>query len=241
MALPKLETGTRHNMFLPSSGKKIQYRPFLVKEEKIILQAIQSEDENELMTAVKNVAENCTFGDVDVDNIPFVDLEWIFLKLYMKSKGEIVEAKYKCKNLVDDKPCGHVSDTVIDLEKVVVSEKENCDIVLQKNGPIGMVLKYPTKAFAEKWKDQSNDPMVIFDMLIDSIESIYHGESVFYSEDLDISEIRDFVDDFDDEQFKKVNDFFMNIPKLQYEFDFVCSKCGFQKHVKLEGLKSFLG
>lgn len=243
MGLPVLETGTRYELTLPSNGKKIAYRPFLVKEEKIILQAFTTESETEMLNAVKNIAENCTFGELDVDKIPFVDLEWIFLKLRMKSKGEVVEAKYKCKNIIDSEECGRVNELEIDLEKVTVTDsgKNSNNIVLQEKGPIGLVLKYPTKSFAEKWKTDTNNPLKMFDMLADSIESIYDGDDVFYPSDFEKEDLDNFLESLDDTKFKKINEFFEKLPKLIYDLDFKCHKCGHKEKIKLEGLKSFLG
>lgn len=250
MALPKLETGTRHELTLPSNGRKVQYRPFLVKEEKIILQAVNSESEDEMMQAIKNVAENCTFGSLDVDEIPFVDLEWIFLQLRIRSKGEIVEAKYKCKNKIDnslaeptvDDLCGHINEVSIDLEKVKVANqtKDANNIVLQETGPIGIKLKYPNKLFAQKWKSVAADSDAMFDMLVDSIECIYSEDEVFYPDDVTREDIDEFLDQLNNTQFKKINEFFDQLPRLTAEVEFKCEKCGHEKTIKLEGLKSFL-
>lgn len=250
MSLPKIESGIRHELILPSNGSKVLYRPFLVKEEKIILQAINSETDKEMMQAIKNVAENCTFGEIDVDKIPFVDLEWIFLNLRMRSKGEIVEAKYECKNPLPDSEnppganlvCGHVNSVDIDLEKVEVKRgsKDSNKIVLNEKTSIGMVLKYPTKEFAEKWREKSKDPVVMFDMLIDSIESIYSGDEVFYPADVTKEELDDFIDQMTEDHFKRVKEFFDNLPKLIYKTKITCEKCSYVEDIKLEGIKSFL-
>ena len=149
MGLPTI-TVPKYSLKLPSSGKEIKYRPFLVKEEKILLIAMESEDEKQIIDATTTVINNCIFGDIDVDTMPLFDIEYIFLWLRAKAKGEIIELKYTCPE------CENPIDISFNVEDVKLTKTENATNKIELTESLGIVLNYPNMTIQSKL-DQFND------------------------------------------------------------------------------------
>ena len=233
MALPKLETKT-YTLTLPSTGKDIQYRPFLVKEQKTLLLAQESEDEKEIMNAVAALIETCTFGKVDVHKCPLFDAEYIFLKLRGKSIGDKVTVMVTCP---DDKKTQR--EIEIDISEVEVNMTDDHTRDIQVTDNVKMILDYPllndTKAFIAK-KDDS----VIFDALESCVKEIHFGETVYQKVDISKKDLTDFIDSLDTEQFNKILKFFETMPKLRHVIEVTNPKTKVTSEILLEGLDSFL-
>jgi hypothetical protein len=241
MALPKLEVPT-YELELPLSKKKIKYRPYLVKEQKALMMALESSDAKTIQHNVREILTVCTLSkDVDIDELPIVDIEYYFLQLRAKSVSEISESKYRCNNEVDDKVCGNIMEAKIDLTEIQPVQEEYVDPEIKLTDTITIKMKYPPFKLVKDSIDMDNITEVTFNMLAQSIEYVYDGEQFHYAKESSVEELVDFIEQLNQEQFEKLEKFFNSIPKLSKKIDMTCSKCGFEHHLDVEGLESFFG
>ena len=241
MALPKLEVPT-YELELPLSKKKIKYRPYLVKEQKALMMALESSDAKTIQHNVREILDVCTLSkDVDIDELPIIDIEYYFLQLRAKSVSEISESKYRCNNEVDDKVCGNIMEAKVDLTEIKPVQEEYVDPEIQLTEKITVKMKYPPFKLIKDSVDMDDITEVTFNMLAQSIEYVYDGEQFHYAKEVSISEMVEFIEQLNQEQFEKLEKFFNSIPKLSKKIDMKCSKCGFEHHLDVEGLESFFG
>ena len=241
MALPKLEVPT-YELELPLSKKKIKYRPYLVKEQKALMMALESSDAKTIQHNVREILNVCTLSnDVDIDELPIVDIEYYFLQLRAKSVSEISESKYRCNNEVEDKVCGNIMEAKIDLTEIQPVQEEYVDPEIQLTEKITVKMKYPPFKLIKDSVDMDDITEVTFNMLAQSIEYVYDGEQFHYAKEVPVEELVEFIEQLNQEQFEKLEKFFNSIPKLSKKIDMKCSKCGFEHHLDVEGLESFFG
>ena len=241
MALPKLDVPS-YEIDLPVSKKKIKYRPFLVKEQRNLLMALESQDSNSTQQAIRDILINCTLTDgVDIDKLPIIDIEYYFINLRAKSVGEIVESRYRCNNIVDDKECGNIMEKDIDLTQIKVQVAEDIKPEIQLSSQISIKMKYPEFGVVKDSLKFEDINEVTFNMIAESIEYIYDGEQFYYGHEAQPGEMLEFVEGMNQEQFSKVEKFFDNLPKLREEVKITCGKCGYNHTIEVEGLESFFG
>ena len=234
MALPILDTAT-YELTLPSSEVQVKYRPFLVKEEKILLLALESNDGKEIKKALKEIVHACTFGSINVNLVPTFDLEYIFLNIRAKSVGEVAKLKLLCP---DDKET--YANIEVDLSKVEVQVDDEHTNEVKINDNIKILMKYPTiDSF-----DPSVDPSKLgtgqlFDIIAGSIYVIYEGETVHKSSDYSKEDMNKFIESLTSEQFAKIQKFFNTMPKLMHEVEIENPKTKVKSKVTLQGLQSF--
>lgn len=243
MPLPKINTPS-YELFLPLSKKTIKYRPFLVKEEKILLIARESNDESMIINAIKQIINNCCLTKLDIEKLPILDLEYLFLNLRAKSVGEIVELQYKCNNNIEKETgevikCGHVSPIIINLLEISPKFMENHSNKIELDENIGIVMKYPVFNTLKNVSENKIETLLF--IIYDSIDYIYDNEEIYYSKDISTNEIADFVGNLNSTQFNKIKMFFDTMPKLFKEVNFSCKKCGYKEIIKIEGIQSFFG
>lgn len=241
MALPKLDVPT-YEIELPLSKKKIKYRPFLVKEQRNLLMAIESNETTTIHQNVKDILYNCTLTEgIDIEKLPIIDVEYYFINLRAKSVGEIVESKYKCNNEVDGKICGNLMEKDINLLDLKVEKDENISDEIKLTDTITIKLKYPEFDIVQDSLKYENITETTFNMIASSIEYIYDGEQFYYANEAQPGEMLQFVEGMNQVQFSKVEEFFNNLPKLKETIEMDCSKCGFHHRIEVEGLESFFG
>lgn len=240
MALPRIDTPI-YELKLPLSGKNIKFRPFLVKEQKNLMMAIEANDKDTIERNIKQVLHNCTLTEnVHIENLPVVDVEYYFLQLRARSVGEVVQNKYICNNEVDGHKCGNRMSVELNLLDINVDKKENSDII-QVTDTISMKLKYPEFSTMEKISDKTNSVDVAFQMISDSIEYIFDGNQYYYANETSPAELMEFIESLNTEQFNKIEKFFEDLPKLNKKVEIKCDKCGYDHSVLVEGLESFFG
>lgn len=241
MALPRIDTPI-YDLELPLSKKKIRFRPFLVKEQKNLLMALESEERESIESNIKQVLQNCTLTEkIDIERLPVVDVEYYFLQLRARSVGEVVENKYRCDNIVGEKACGNIMETSLNLLDIKVDGiKENNDVIILSDN-ISIKLKYPEFSVLSKLSKLTDATEITFEMIADSIEYIYDGEQFYYSHETSHEELIEFVETLSQKQFAKIEEFFSDLPKLQKNVEMKCSKCGFEHKLDVEGLESFFG
>jgi len=248
MALPKL-TVPMYDVVCPS-GLKVSFRPFLVKEEKLLMTAMESNEPDTQVSAIKKVLEECvgTISNIDVDKLPLFDVEFLFLNLRARSIGEVVTLKYKCKQLVPNAnaanalvECGSVSEYKVDLLTVKPTFAPGHQKQIQLTPEVGIIMRYPTfKSYGTiSRKDMSSDDAFAF--LVSSIESIYDQQTVIPTKDVPLEEVNAFVDDLTNTQVEKIDAFFSTMPKLETTIMFKCPKCAYEEELTVRGLDNFFG
>ena len=237
MPLPKIATPT-YELELPSTGETIQYRPFLVKEEKVLVIALESEDTKQITTAIKTVIKNCikTKG-IKVDTLPTFDIEYLFLNIRGKSVGEEIEVNIICP---DD---GETEVPVmIDIDTIQIQKNDEHTNKIQLDDDIMMVMKYPSLDQFIKNNFDFNDKNVMdqsFDLIASCIESICTEEDVWATADCTKKEVNEFLESMNSSQFKGVEKFFETMPKLSHTISVTNPNTKVKSDVVLEGLASF--
>ena len=237
MALPQLNL-IKYDMTIPSTGQEIKYRPFVVREEKVLLTAIESDDAQQISNAMRDIVEVCTFKEVDVKALAMFDLELIFLKLRAASVGENAEIALTCSN----EECKHQNAVKINLAEVELKGDPKASAVVQITDTVGVSLKYPTVLKVEDTLKASKPEAgidIAIAMIAASIESIHDADSVYPASESTAQELVDFIESLNKEQFTKVQEFFDNFPKLKEDVEFTCEKCKTVNNVTLEGLNDF--
>jgi hypothetical protein len=242
MALPKIDAPV-YELTLPLSGKQIRYRPFLVKEQRNLLMAMESDDAETIEQNIRQVLMNCTLTDkFDLDNIPLIDIEYYFLQLRARSVGEIVENKYKCNNIVqDEQECGNIMDVNFNLLEIKVDKPEGIIDTIKLNDKLSVKLRYPQFSVVKRATNFDNMADLALELIAESIEYIHDGQQFYYAKEADPVELIEFVESLNTEQFSKIEEFFNNLPTLNKNIEMTCGKCGFEHKIKVEGLENFFG
>jgi len=236
MALPVLETPT-YELTLPSADVQVKFRPFLVKEEKILLQALESGENKEIVRVLKDIVNTCTFGQLDGGNMPTFDLEYVFLQIRAKSVGEIAKVNLLCP---DDKKT--YAPVEIDLTKVEVEVDDNHTnkIMIDEERNLGVIMKYPTIDSVEpdsKLGDLKTDKL--FEMIAACIHEIFEGEKIHSAKDYSKEEMMKFLEGLDRQSFDKMNAFFETMPQLKHEVELVNPKTKVTSKLVLKGAQDF--
>lgn len=239
MALPMMSTPT-YNMVVPSTGETVRFRPFLVKEEKALLIAQQSEDVGVMVESLRNVIGSCIQDKIDVDKLATFDLEYMFTQIRAKSVGETIDLLFSC----DQESCqGDPKATVkmsIDLTTIQVEKNPDHTNKFQLFGDVGIVMKYPSvKVISMLQGDKADNLDNIFDVIVESIDYIYQGDEIYYGKEQTKAELKQFVENLSSEQFLKVQSFFTTMPKIKKEVEYDCPVCRTHHKRTLEGMQSF--
>ena len=235
MPLPKISTPT-YELTIPSSERKIKYRPFLVKEEKILIIAMESRDDKQIAQAVKDVLGSCIITKgISVDKLSTFDIEYLFLNIRGKSVGETVEVLVTCPD--DNKTKVPV---VVNLDEIQVIRSENHSADISLDGNLSMRMKYPS--MGEFVKSNFNVEMKVddtFDMVCSCIEQVYSEEESWAASDCTKKELLEFLEQLDSSQFKKIETFFETMPKLSHTFKVMNPNTKVESDITLEGLNAF--
>ena len=237
MALPKLTTPT-YELEIPSTDEKVKYRPFLVKEEKILMMAMESKASADITQAVKDIVKECTFDKVNIDKMPMFDVEYIFLQIRSKSVGEVSKLKLLCPD--DGKT---YADVEVDLNEVKVQVGDDHTNKIDLGNDMGMIMKYPTiDSFSETGIKDIN-PSNMLEVISTCILQIFEkkGEKVYDTKDQTQKEVTDFIESLNTKQFKDVQKFFDTMPKLKHTIKIKNPKTKKESEITLNGLNDFFG
>ena len=238
MVLPVANTA-KYELMLPSQQKTIKFRPFLVKEEKVLLMAMESGESKEMLSAIKEIVKSCTFGEMIAEDYPMFDIEYVFLQIRSKSVGEKTKLKVLCPD--DGKT---YAETEIDLSKieVFVDDDHSPNIIIDEDRKLGVVMRYPAL------KDVDSDTLQgdiniqkTYKMITNCIEQIYEGDKVYFRKDTPEKEIQEFVDNLSADQMKKLSTFYNTMPRLEHKLMVKNPKTEVESEVTLKGLASFFG
>ena len=237
MALPQVVLPT-YELEIPSNGKKIKYRPFVVKEEKLLLLALETNDEKQIEEAVKTALKGCIQSRVKIENLAIFDLEYIFLQIRAVSVGEIVEIKVTCK---DDNTTKVQYN--LNLSEVNVIKPEGHSNKIMLSDDMGVIMKYP------QWNDfivgsvmgQSPSAEGIVEIIADCVDQIFDGEDVYDSSTTSKKEFVQFIENLTNAQFEKIQEFFQSCPRLEHKFTVINPNTGEPSEFVLTGLSNFFG
>jgi len=237
MALPSIAS-PQFTLILPSTGKKFSYRPFLVKEEKILLIALEGGNPDDIINSIKEIIRVCVFG-IDVEAISIFDLEYCFLRLREKSISDKITIFVKHIDGInsDGNPCDHTQEILVDLSLVDIVKTEGHDKKIQLTDEIGVVMKYPTLSILNELGNYNSNTS--FSIIADCIDYIYDADKTYPSLDYKKEEITAFVDNLTHTQLEKIEYFFETLPKVSYEVKWKCGKCKVEETIVLEGLTDF--
>ena len=236
MALPKLNVPV-YEAILPSTEKVIKYRPFLVKEEKLLLTAQESGDDA-VLPAVKQIIKNCVQGEVDVDNMPLFDIEYLFLRLRAKSVGEEATLGLKpwgCPQN-DGKLCNLSTEVVINLEEVKVIKDEKHTSKIMLDDKIGIMMRYPD---ISQVGIKGSDSEMGMNIIKGCIKMVFTEEETYESDSFTDKDLDDFIDSLNTKQMEKIRNFFTTMPTLKHTVKYTCKTCNEEKETTIQGLNSF--
>lgn len=235
MSLPKINSPL-YELTIPSTEKKIKYRAFVVKEEKILLLALESQEQEEITNAIIQIINNCVQSKIDIDSLSTFDIEYIFLNIRAKSVGEELEFSITCP---DD---GETQvEVTIDIDAIKVHKDDKHDSVIDLGNGYFVKMKYPTMKYIADKKNIETKSVIdsTFDYAVDCIEQIYNEEEVWEAANSTRKELVEFVESLNSKQYQKIQDFFNTMPKLKHTVMITNPKTGVESEVTIEGLANF--
>lgn len=230
MALPKIDQPL-FDLIIPSTGKKVEFRPFLVKEEKILLIA-QSGGDGEMIRAIKQIINNCVIEDINVDDLATFDLEYMFLKLRAKSVNNLIKLSYR------DNEDEELYDFEVDLDKIEVEMPKDINPKIKINETVGMTMKYPSAGISDKISEFENEVELLTFFITNCIDTIYDEETVYVASDYSAKELNEFLDSLDVSTFDKIREFFEKIPKMRHVINYT-NKLGNERTIELSSIRDF--
>jgi hypothetical protein len=231
MALPKINN-VLYDLELPSSGEMVEYRPFLVKEEKILLMALEGKDEKEMVKAIKQIITQCVATEkFNINKLAIVDLEYLFLNIRGKAVGDVSTISFEHK-------CGEVISLDVDLSKVEIVNNKNISDLVNLTDDITIRLKPPSldNVIGAANKSQID---VVMEIVRECLVEIIQGKDVFSAQDHSKEELDEFLNSLNSGQFQKIQTYYESLPKMKQDIEYTCPKCGETKKETLEGLASF--
>lgn len=234
MSLPKLNVA-KYETKIPSTGKTVKFRPYLVKEEKILFLAQESADDHQKMSAISDIVESCIEDNIDISSLTTFDIEYLFLKMRSKSVGEAVNLSVSCSE------CKQENEYSLNLDDIKIDiPKSNFKIVL--NDQVSLKMKWPSYVNVTNSgiiASASNDIERVFGVTIQCIESIQTENENFLIKDTPEAEVVDFLESLNSEQYRKLSDFISEMPKLHHKIEFDCAQCKTHNTYDLEGIGDF--
>jgi len=244
MALPKVSTPT-YELIVPSTGEKVSYRPFLVKEEKTLLMAAEDQNISTITKAMRDIISSCTEGEVDLKNLAPYDIEYIFLQLRGKSIGDVITLNLKKPESIEceESECPGSTEIKIDIDDIKIDTSSIVDSKIELTKDIGIKLGFPQLESIQKYTTKGGGMVAdgVFKMINDCIEYIWEGKEIYKAKDATKKELNDFIESLNTVQFNKIRDFFESMPRLRHEITWTCSKCDKSAPLLLEGIDSFFG
>ncbi len=237
MALPKIQYPV-YEIYLKSLDRKVKFRPFLVKEEKLLLMAKESNDIKEITDTIKQIVSNCCCEELDVDKLPLFDIEMFFIYLRTKSLGDSAKLSLNCQNVINKETgeeCGHTQEYALDLTKVDFTVPEGHTNVIKVSDDIGIRMKYPTTSVV--MDPELDGYTALQKTIINNIECIFDKDSVY--ENSSEQELMEFLDELDTDKIGELERFFQTQPRVTLKETIQCKKCGYTHEIFAEDLFSF--
>lgn len=240
MALPKLEHPI-YELTVPSTKAKFKFRPYTVKEQKILLMLKESSEPDEIVKVLKELIGSCCLDKIPVNKLAYFDIEYLFLKIRAFSVGEIATLSYKCNNVIEDKKCGVVSSIDVDLNSIEIDFTNVKEKEIELENGIAIVMDYPNLDSSKlilEYKT-SDDVGALVAATCNDINLIKDANKVY--EEFTKEELTEFINALSLDSFQKIIDFYLSCPNLSKEILFTCKKCGYTENIILKGLRDFFG
>ena len=235
MSLPMMKTPF-YSVKIPSTEQKVTFRPFLVREEKALLLAQQSESVEVMTNTLKEIITNCVKEKINIDSLAVFDVEYLFTQIRAKSVGETVDLIFTCQHCEQEKNKVKLG---IDLTAIEVVKDPDHTNRIHLFDECGVIMRYPNLETFRKADGKEEDINAVMELVIDCIESIYNGDEVFQAKEQTKQELEEFIMNLTKEQFDKIESFFVSIPKFKQNIEFDCPACGAHNETVLEGTASF--
>jgi len=233
MALPKIDV-PRYPVTIPSTGEEFVMRPYLVKEEKVLLLALESQDTQQIAMAVRNLITSCIEGELDIDTLASFDIEKLFLELRAISVGDVIELNSKCKE------CEHENPVSVKTSEIKLTDHDPDSSTIRLTKDVGVTMKYPSAELISSIDAENLDSVSgLMDLVSGCVNTIFDAENVYDVKKENDKEVQDFIESLTAEQFQKLGEFFVNIPRLEYNLEYECAGCGHKNEMELRGLASF--
>lgn len=229
-----------YDLRLPSTGKDIRVRPFLVKEEKLLLMAVESNDEDEIVRTTKQVIQNCMLEDIDIDKLPFFDIDYLIIALRGKSLGEKVAVRFTCQNVLESgEACRTIFETDVDISKAEIDYKEKVDFDIDLGNKLTVKMRYPTYSIMKTLDENENELERKVKIIVNCIEYIIQGDKVYSFKDYSKDELKAFVEELTQEQFTRLEKFVDNFPGFIVKLQSICPGCNFNHEIEYKDFQSF--
>jgi hypothetical protein len=229
-----------YDLVLPSSGKEIKVRPFLVKEEKLLLMATESQDEDDIVKTTKQIVQNCILDDVDVDKLPFFDVDYLIVALRAKSLGDKVEVRFVCQNVLENElSCNKSFYADVDISKAEIDYKEKVSPTIDLGKGLTVKMRYPTYSIMKMLDENDNELERKVKIIAVCVEQIIQGDKVYSHRDYSRDEMKQFIENMTEEQFLKLEKFVDNFPGFLVRLHAKCPGCGFDHNIEYKEFQSF--
>lgn len=235
MALPKLNDFPHYELVIPSTGKTIGYRPFLVKEQKVLLMALESQDEKQVLRAVTDTLKSCIVDPINIESLATFDIEYIFTQLRAKSVGENTSVNLKCSK------CDEYTEVSIKVDDIKINVHPG-DSLIQLTDQYTLKMRYPQYSgllLSTESNDEKTLTNAMFEMIIMCLDELRSDDDIIKFDDEVRTEIETFLESLTTAQFELVMNFVNNIPKLEHKVDFICTSCNHENSIVLQGLQDF--
>ena len=233
MALPKINAAPKYEAVVPSTKQTVRFRPYLVKEEKVLMMAMETQDNKQAMAAVVDTIESCVSEPIDKNKLTTFDVEYLFTRIRAKSVGETVKTGLKCEN------CEHANEVVIPIEDITINVPD-VDSKIEIADNINLILRWPRYNDVTDLSDFKSQTEMTFTMIERCIESVETAEEKIIFKDESAADRKAFIESLSGDQFIKLKDFMESMPQMRHELDFKCGKCGHDNHFVLQGMQDFL-
>lgn len=237
MNLPKIDLPT-YSLTLPISKIQVKFRPYLVKELKILNMAKESGDKNALVDAISQIVSNCTVNDIDVSNLPITDTEYYFYNLRARSESEIVKLKYRCETEINGRICNGIMDHDLNLLTDLEIYDPNISNIIEVTDTIGIKLKHQ-KFEKDNITTDIPTPDELFELIAKNVDFIYDENSQYSASDIPLQQIIQWISELPSEKYKSIENFFLNEPKVVKHLNMTCNKCGTAHEILVEDIFDF--
>ena len=233
MALPKLNSDPKYKVTIPSTGKEVSFRPYLVKEEKVLMMAFESQDQKQALRAIVDTLRACIDEEIDVLSLKTFDVEYLFTQIRSKSVGEKSTVYLSCSK------CESKNEQTVDISSVKVDSPE-VNKVIELTPTVSVEMDYPSYDSIMSMNLSGDEIEVGFSMMINCIKSIITEEERVSANDVTKKELTEFVESMNQQQFQKISEFLKEIPAMKQDVEFTCGSCGHENTVTLKGIQDFL-
>ena len=233
MALPKLNSAPKYEIVVPSTGKKVRYRPYLVKEEKILMIAMESQDQKQALSAIVDTIQSCVQEDIDGKALTTFDVEYLFTQIRSKSVGETAKLNLKCEH------CEETTEVAVKLDDIQV-QQESVDNNIQLTDDISLKMRWPTYLEVMETSTNENDNVdMTFSLIKQCIDSVLTNEEAIRLKDEPKEEVDAFLESLSSSQFDKIRQYVEKMPKMEHQVSFTCSHCEKGNDITLSGISDF--